>query len=161
MAVVLGTTSRSRMVGLHPSLVRVLNRAAAIATRQQDFMVLEGLRSPEQCYINYGKGRSAAECRAKGVPEKHAQPKLAKVTWLANPLNSKHCKQSDGFSHAFDVAPYPLDWNDLKRFDALAKLIMEAARLENVKIRWGADWDADGKPREKGETDSPHFELAA
>ena len=31
----------------------------------------------------------------------------------------------------------------------------------NVAVRWGADWDRDGKPRERGESDSPHFELAA
>ncbi len=34
-----------------------------------------------------------------------------------------------------------------------------AAKELGVKIRWGADWDQDGVPREKGESDSPHFEL--
>ena len=38
--------------------------------------------------------------------------------------------------------------------------MMRAARELKVPIRWGADWDRDGIPREKGETDSPHFELA-
>ena len=36
----------------------------------------------------------------------------------------------------------------------------QASRELGVPIRWGADWDMDGLPREKGETDSPHFELA-
>lgn len=160
MAIVLGKTSRERMAHLHPDLIRVLERAARTATPDLDFKVLEGLRSTEQCYINYGKGRTVAQLQAKGVPVKYAKPTLAKVTWLNDPLNSKHCKQADGYSHAFDVAPYPIDWNDLARFDKMAKHVMAAAAAEGVSITWGADWDRDGKPRERGETDSPHFELA-
>jgi peptidoglycan L-alanyl-D-glutamate endopeptidase CwlK len=54
-----------------------------------------------------------------------------------------------------------VDWNDLERFDALAGLMFRAAEQEGVKITWGADWDRDGVPRERGESDSPHFELAS
>jgi len=151
--------SLDRLEGVHPDLVRVVKRAAQNAAAIDDFMVLEGVRSVEQCHINFGKGRSVAQCSAAGVPAKFSKPSLAKVTWLANPLNSKHVKQRDGFSHAVDLAPYPIDWSDLKRFDRLAKLVLEAARQEGVAIRWGADWNQNGKPRERGETDSPHFEL--
>ena len=49
-------------------------------------MVLEGVRSREQCMVNYGKGRTVAQCTAKGIPAKYAQPKLNKVTWLNNPF---------------------------------------------------------------------------
>lgn len=159
MSIVLGKRSRGNMLDLHPDLVRVIERAAALAVPEEDFTILEGVRSKEQCWINYGKGRTAAECMAKGVPVRYAKPAESKVTWLSNPLASKHCRQKDGYGHAFDAAPYPIDWNDLKRFDRLAKLIFRAAKLENVKIRWGRDWDGDGRPGEKGETDSPHFEL--
>ncbi|WP_203234661.1 M15 family metallopeptidase [Sphingomonas solaris] len=82
------------------------------------------------------------------------------MTWLKNPLNTVHRKQKDGFGHAVDLAPYPIDWNDLSRFDRMAALMMRAAAAEGVRITWGADWDGDGKPREKGESDSPHFQLA-
>ena len=130
-------------------------------------MVLEGVRSDEQCYINYGKGRTAAQCQAKGVPAKYAKLSAAKVTWLNNPLSSKHRKQADGYGHAVDVAPFPLDWNDLSKFDKIAKAMFEAQKQlkaegkipESTKLRWGADWDGDGKPRERGESDSPHFEI--
>jgi peptidoglycan L-alanyl-D-glutamate endopeptidase CwlK len=37
--------------------------------------------------------------------------------------------------------------------------MFNAAKELNVDIRWGADWNQNGKKREKGETDSPHFEL--
>ena len=56
--------SKQRMDGLHPTLQKILNRAITISP--QDFMVLEGVRSDEQCYINYGKGRTVAQCTAKG-----------------------------------------------------------------------------------------------
>lgn len=161
MSIVLGARSLARLVGVHPDLVRVVTRAAAMARHVvEDFTVLEGIRSDQDAYANYGKGRTAAQLAAKGVPTSYAQPKLAKVTWLSNPLATKHRKQPDGYGHAVDLAPYPIDWNDLARFDKMAKLIQAAAAVEGVAIRWGADWDGDGKPREKGESDSPHFELA-
>lgn len=157
--------SKSRKQGLHPTLGKILDRAISIS--DIDFSVLEGIRSDEQCYVNYGKGRTASQCQAKGVPTKYAQPKLAKVTWLNNPLSSKHRKQKDGYGHAVDVVPYPLDWNDLSKFDKIAKAMFEAERQlkaegaipAGTNLRWGADWDGDGKPRESGETDSPHFEI--
>jgi peptidoglycan LD-endopeptidase CwlK len=160
MAIILGARSLARGVGVHPDLWRVVVRAAAMADPQDDFTVLEGVRTAEQMMINYGKGRTAAQCLAKNVPASYAQPKAAKVTWLSNPFMSNHRKRADGYSRAVDLAPYPIDWNNTARFDRLANLIFAAAKVERVDIRWGADWDHDGKPRERGESDSPHFELA-
>ena len=144
--------SKSRQNGLHPTLNKILDRAISISSI--DFMILEGVRSDEQCYINYGKGRTVAQCTAKGVPAKYALPKAAKVTWLNNPLDSKHVT-----GKAVDLVPYPVDWNDLSKFDQMAQAMFAAAKELGVSIRWGADWDNDGNYREKGEYDSPHFEL--
>ena len=149
---ILSKLSLSRLVGLHPSLEAVVKRAIQIT--EQDFMVVEGVRTKEQCYINYGKGRTVAQCTAKGVPAQYAKPNLAKVTWLNNPLSSKHVT-----GHAVDLVPYPVDWNDLSKFDKVAKAMYAAAKELGVSIRWGANWDNDGKFREKGEYDSPHFEI--
>jgi peptidoglycan L-alanyl-D-glutamate endopeptidase CwlK len=153
-----GARSLKNMEGLHPDVIRVLN--VAIASTEQDFMVLEGsVRTREQMCINYGKGRTASQCTAKGVPAIYAKPNERKVTWLRNPFASKHALQVDGFSHAVDIVPFPVDWNDISKFDAMGKAMIDAAKLIKVGMRWGADWDQDGKLREKGETDSPHFEL--
>ncbi|MCA3797272.1 MAG: hypothetical protein IOC66_33920, partial [Burkholderia sp.] len=105
-----------------------------------------------------------------GVPEKYARPGEARVTWLRDPLASKHVKQADGYGHAVDLLPAPYDWKETKPFDLVAKAIEKATAIVNerrakdghapVSVRWGADWDKDGKPRERGESDSPHFELA-
>ena len=147
-----GATSLKRLEGINPRLRKVVDRALEIA--EEDFMVIEGLRTKEQAWANWGKGRTAAQCQAAGVPTKYAQPSAAKVTWLKNPLNSKHIS-----GNAVDLAPSPLDWNDLKRFDKMASAMFKASAELQIPIRWGADWDDDGVFREKGETDSPHFEL--
>ena len=152
MAYQLSQKSLDRLKGVDERLVKVVKRAIQLSS--VDFMVLEGVRSKEQCMINYGKGRTAAQCVAKGVPAQYANPSAAKVTWLNDPFASKHVS-----GKAVDLVPYPVDWNDLKKFDAIAKAMLQAAKELGVPVRWGADWDNDGKPRERGESDSPHFEI--
>src|SRR6187549_478798 len=122
----------SRLAGVDPSLAKVVRRCAAESGIS--FMVVEGVRSDEQCYINYGKGRSVAQCLAAGVQGKYAQPHLGKVTWLKNPLNSRHRKQADGFGKAVDLLPAPYDWKDPKKFDELNKAMEAAAKAEGVDI---------------------------
>ena len=152
MSYQLSQKSLDRLKGVDERLIKVVKRAIELSPI--DFMVLEGVRTKEQCMINYGKGRTASQCSAKGVPAKYAQPSAAKVTWLNNPFASKHVG-----GKAVDLVPYPVDWQDLKKFDAIAKAMLQAAKELGVTIRWGADWDGDGKPRERGESDSPHFEI--
>lgn len=152
MAFNLSQKSLDKMNGVDERLQRAVKRA--IQLTKQDFMVLEGVRTREQCMINYGKGRTIAQCVAKGVPAQYANPNAAKVTWLNDPFASKHVS-----GKAVDLVPYPVDWNDLKKFDAIAKAMLQAAKELGIPIRWGADWNSNGRPREKGETDSPHFEI--
>jgi peptidoglycan LD-endopeptidase CwlK len=140
MPFVLGKTSLARLEGVHPDLVKVVKRAIELST--VDFMVLEGVRTPARQKELYAQGRT------KPGP---------KVTWT---LNSNHfVKPSTGFGHAVDLVPYPVDWTDLKKFDAMSKAMFAAAKDVGIPIRWGKDWNSNGKPGEKGETDSPHFEL--
>jgi peptidoglycan L-alanyl-D-glutamate endopeptidase CwlK len=134
-----GARSLENMVGVHPKLVRVLN--LAIKKSKVDFMVIEGVRSLARQKQLYAQGRT--------TPGKV-------VTWT---LNSNHFKKADGFGHAVDILPAPYDWKDTAPFDAVADAMFAAAKELGVRIRWGADWDRDGKPRERGETDSPHWEL--
>ena len=128
----------TRLQGVKPRLASVVRRALEISA--VDFMVVEGLRTIERQRELYAQGRTKPG---------------NKVTWA---LHSKHLE-----GNAVDLAPFvngKVDWNNLKNFDAIAKAMLQASRELSVPIRWGADWDMDGIPREKGETDSPHFELA-
>ncbi len=165
MAYSLSNRSLNNLNGVKPDLVKIVKRAITIT--EQDFVVIEGVRSREQCMINYGKGRTVAQLSAKNIPAKYAKPNHAKVTWLKNPFNSKHCKQSDGYGHAVDICPYPVDWSNLSKFDKIAEAMFTAEKQlkaegqisQSTNLRWGADWDKDGKHRERGESDSPHFEI--
>jgi peptidoglycan LD-endopeptidase CwlK len=135
----LGAKSRERLQGVHPRLVSVVERAIELTA--QDFMVLEGVRTPARQKELYSQGRT-----------KPGQ----KVTWT---LNSNHFLNSaTGYGHAVDLVPFPVDWSHAK-LNVVSKAMFAAAKELGVELRWGADWDRDGKPREKGETDSPHFEL--
>lgn len=132
--------SKENLQGVHPQLVAVVTEALKLST--VDFMVLEGVRSQERQRKLYAQGRTAPG---------------AIVTWT---LNSNHfVNPKTGYGHAVDILPAPYDWKDPKGFGAVAEAMMKAAKTVGVKIRWGADWDQDGIPREAGETDSPHFEL--
>lgn len=149
-----GATSLGRLATVHPLLRRVCVRALELSPI--DWMVLEGARTPARQHELYGQGRTAGELRAAGVNPILAKPHMPKVTWT---LKSNHFAGPDGFGRAVDLVPYPVDWKDLTKFDAIAKVMFAAAAELGVRIRWGADWDQDGNPRERGEPDSPHFEL--
>lgn len=137
----LGQRSRERLEGVHPDLAEVVSLAIAYTT--QDFSVLEGVRTLARQKALYAQGRTK--------PGK-------KVTWT---LKSKHMKNPlTGYGHAVDLIPYPVDWNDTAKFDAIALAMFKAAKQLGIPLRWGADWDMDGDVRERGEYDSPHFELA-
>lgn len=136
----LSKRSRDRLSGVHPNLVAVVTRAIQLTT--QDFSVTCGVRTLAEQKELYAQGRT----KPGNI-----------VTWT---LNSRHLPAADGLGRAVDLAPYPIDWNDLSKFDAIAKSMFAASKELGIPIRWGADWDQDGKPRERGETDSPHFELA-
>lgn len=139
MTYALGAKSKERLVGVHPKLVEVVEMA--IQLTKQDFMVLEGVRTPERQKELYAQGRT------KPGP---------KVTWT---LASNHfINKATGYGHAVDLVPFPVDWSH-KKLDVVSKAMFAAADTLGVKIRWGADWDRDGNPREKGEADSPHFEI--
>lgn len=140
----LSKRSLTNLQGVNTNLVKVVQRAIEIT--KQDFMVTEGLRSREQCCINYGKGRTAQQCTQKGVPAKYAQPNISKVTWLNNPFASKHSQ-----GRAVDLVPYPVDWNDLAKFRSIAEAMKQAAKELDVSINWGGDWQKT--------KDYPHFEV--
>jgi peptidoglycan L-alanyl-D-glutamate endopeptidase CwlK len=140
----LGERSRKNLEGVHPKLIDVVERA--IELTEQDFFVNEGVRTMERQKELYAQGRT------KPGP---------KVTWT---LNSNHFKNPNtGFGHAVDVYPFPYKDVNSKAYAAkqmvVAKAMLKAAHELNIPIRWGADWDMDGNYGERGEGDSPHFEL--
>lgn len=108
MSYALGERSWKNLEGVHPDLVSVVERA--IKLTEQDFMVIEGLRTVERQKKLLAEGKSKT-------------------------MNSRHLT-----GHAVDLCPYPVDWNDHNKFKAIADAMKEAADELNVPIEWGGDW---------------------
>lgn len=158
MSYKLGNTSQQRLVGVHPNLVKVVQRAIELS--QMDFAVNEGLRTLERQRRLVASGASQT-------------------------LNSKHLKQADGFGHAVDLVPWgdfdgngtsEISWN-WAHFYPIAHAMRTTAKELGVRVRWGGCWQclndtdldtdvlvqnyaaarkAQGK---RAFMDGPHFEL--
>lgn len=153
----LGAKSRAELRGVHPDLVRVVERAIQITL--QDFSVHDGLRTEaeQREYVRSGASQT---------------------------MNSKHRAQSDSYGHAVDLVPYingKLRW-EWPAIYPIAAAVWQAAQELGVSLRWGGPWvnlsdiktgtpaamkqavDAYGarqrKAGKKAFTDGPHFELA-
>ena len=114
-----------------------LQRVARRAIQVMDFTVVEGHRGQEAQDIAVAKG-------------------LSQVPWP----KGKHNRTP---SLAMDCAPYPIDWsngeNARQRFVLLAGVMLMAAHVEGVTLRWGGDWDSDRDTRDERFRDLPHFEV--
>jgi peptidoglycan L-alanyl-D-glutamate endopeptidase CwlK len=65
-------------------------------------------------------------------------------------LKFPHSKHNVYPSRAVDIAPYPIDWEDINRFYKLSGIIETIAQQNNINIRWGGNWNSK---------DYVHFEL--
>ena len=63
-------------------------------------------------------------------------------------MKSKHLEDP---SRACDIAPYPVDWNDVLRFRELAAVVLRTAADMGIRVRWGGSF--------KNFFDGPHYEL--
>ena len=62
-------------------------------------------------------------------------------------------------SMAVDAAPYPIDWDDERRFCLFAGIVKALAYTMGIPIRWGGDWDGDTQLKDNKFNDYCHFEL--
>jgi len=98
-----------------------------------DCTVLEGHRDEKAQNEAFEKGRS-------------------KVKWP----NGKHNSLP---SCAVDVAPYPLEWDNYKRFLYFAGFVLGIAAMMGIPIRHGGDWNMNHDPSDERFVDMPHFEI--
>lgn len=78
--------------------------------------------------------------------------KFSRVIWP----NSKHNKI---VSEAIDVAPYPYEKDNINRFIYFAGFVLGIAKMLNINIRWGGDWNSNNKLSDNKFNDLAHFEL--
>jgi len=80
-------------------------------------------------------------------------------------LKWPHGRHNSTPSMAVDVAPYPLDWKNAKRFYWFAGYVMGIAqRLKDegkmtYSVRFGGDWNSDKDITDQNFNDLVHFEL--
>jgi peptidoglycan L-alanyl-D-glutamate endopeptidase CwlK len=70
--------------------------------------------------------------------------------------NSKHNPMP---SEAVDAYPVPLNWKDRERFVFFAGVVLGAASVMGINIRWGGDWDGDRDLKDQTLYDLVHFEM--
>lgn len=127
-----GDKSLKNLEQVHPALVELMHETVKV--NPVDFSIVEGLRTLDR--------------------QRHLVSVGASKT-----LNSRHLRQKDGYSHAVDVAPYPIDWQDTPRFYWLAGGVLTLAIKRGLVVRWGGDWDMDGTYKDQTFHDLGHFEL--
>lgn len=98
-----------------------------------DFTVLEGYRSDERQEELFRQGKSTKHA---GEGKHNSNPSLA-----------------------VDIAPYPIDWDNPRRFYLLAGMMFQAAHWNGTDIIWGGDWDHDWIHTDQSLHDLPHFEV--
>ena len=108
MTYALGTRSKENLSGVHPDLVAVVE--LAIKLTEQDFLVIEGMRTVER------QKKLLAEGKSKTMKSRHLT------------------------GHAVDLCPYPVDWEDHEKFKVIAKAMKAAAEDLGISIEWGGDW---------------------
>jgi peptidoglycan L-alanyl-D-glutamate endopeptidase CwlK len=136
--------SADRLATCHPDLVRLFGEVISLS----DCTILQGLRTDEEQAELYRQGRT----RIDGVTAR-----------------SKHQARPDGWSHAVDVAPYPISWRTgdpavRARWIDFARLVFEVAEDLEIPIRWGGDWDQDwdrvsDPTADQSFNDWPHWEI--
>jgi peptidoglycan L-alanyl-D-glutamate endopeptidase CwlK len=134
MAHVLGAKSRALLKGVHPQLIRIVERVIEISA--QDFLVLEGGgRTPQRQRQPYGQGRTLWKLAKAGVDVSLAKPTENKVTWT---LVSNHFSKADGYGHAVVLAPYQSTegLNRCPKLDATCQTMLQATKELAIGLRW-------------------------
>lgn len=110
MSIILGQRSLSRLEGVHPDLVRVVKKAAAMSSL--DFTVLEGLRTA-------------------------ARQKQLMDLGATKTMNSRHLTGHAVDLAPMVGGTVRWDW---PLYHQLAVIVKDAAKAEKVPIQWGGDW---------------------
>lgn len=90
--------------------------------------------------------------RGQAAQDKAFAEGKSKLKWPQGKHNSLPSK-------AVDVAPYPVDWKDSKRFYHFAGYVQGVAKELGIKVRWGGDWDSDLDFSDNTFDDLVHFEV--
>lgn len=115
-----GKKSKDKLAECHPDLQRLMEALI----KEMDVTILCGFRGEKEQNSAFHSGHS-------------------KLQWP----RSKHNRVP---SEAVDVAPFPVDWNNIAEFNKMCTIIERLAKEMGIKIRLGRDFSFK---------DWPHIEL--
>jgi len=140
-----GRKSKAALATCHPDLQEICHEVIPY----YDFTVLFGRRTPKFQFGLFQKGRK----KINGVWRVVDKSKV--VTYKDG--YKKKSRHNSLVSGAVDIAPWPINWKNIREFNYLAGLFMGAAerllyehRITH-KIQWGGRW--------KSFKDWPHFQI--
>jgi peptidoglycan L-alanyl-D-glutamate endopeptidase CwlK len=119
--------SLDNLKGVHPLMVKLMH--ASITNAPIDFVITEGVRTTERQQELFKQGKSKCD----GIKNK-----------------SKHQKKADGYGHAVDLYPLPIQYKNIKPYIILSEHIKKVAKQLNINIEYGGDWRM---------RDYPHYQL--
>ncbi len=140
-----GRVSTGRLEGVHPFIV---DTCLIVVAKHIDNSVIYGPRTWEQQKVLVEQGFSKT-MNSMHLP-RHSE------TGEKLPLDQ------GGMSWAVDLAPYPINWNDLNRFIYLGSAMLAIAKEifpDGWWMRWGGDWDGDTMFDDQKFMDYAHLEL--
>jgi peptidoglycan L-alanyl-D-glutamate endopeptidase CwlK len=126
---VFGQASLKSRSQLHPKLQAIVDEAI----KEIDFKILDAVRGKAAQELAFKLGRTKAHF---GQSAHNYVPAIA-----------------------MDLFPAPYDWDNTQSFINLSKVILRIAKAQGTPVRWGGDWDMDGKINTTGLVDLPHYEL--
>jgi peptidoglycan L-alanyl-D-glutamate endopeptidase CwlK len=105
-----------RLEQCDPDLIAVITSVAV----DRDVLAIQGARTLAEEQADIAAGRSK----------------------LKNPLDSLHVTDPTlrPLALAADIAPYPLNWDDVTGFNNLSFAMKRAAQLLGIGLVWGGDW---------------------
>lgn len=124
-----GKASLASRAQLHPKLQEIVDEAI----KTVDFKILDATRGRAAQELAFKKGNTKVHF---GQSAHNYVPAIA-----------------------MDLFPAPYDWDNTAAFIALWKVIMTIAKAKGIPLRWGGDWEGDGKVNTSGLVDLPHYEL--
>lgn len=132
-----GNKSLDKLKTCHPDIQKVMLEAI----KEVDFTVICGVRTPDEQFELYKQGRTLQD------------GKWIKTGATVTNIDGKSKKSEHNYtpSRAIDIAPYPIDWNNTKRFLDLSKVVLRVAKELGIDLDWGGDWTSF--------KDYPHYEL--
>lgn len=130
MGMVLSPAQRAKLKGVHPDLVKVVNRLCEVVPIDYRFTILETVRTAAVQKRNVARGVSQT-MKSRHIPSQN----------------------KSGLCCAVDIAPLiggKVSWA-WPAYYILAPMVKQAAKDVGVPIEWGGDW--------KSFKDGPHWQL--